>query len=1252
MRILAIRGRNLASLADPFDIDLDGDPLGTTGIFAITGETGAGKSTILDAMCLGLYGQYPRVSVNRREDVPDPSGQTMGAGDPRAILRRGAGEGFAEVDFLGRDGIGYRARWTANRARGRANGRLQAESRSLTRIGDGAGIATGKTAVNDAVVAITDLNFDQFRRTVVLAQNEFDAFLLASDGERGDLLEKITGTAVYTEISKRVRAGTDAHRAELAVLVARRDAVGLLDDGIRDGMLAERAAIDAAMPGLAAEHATHLAAVARAHGLVAAEAQVTAATLQVSEAVAAIEVTRDDAARLAELDATEPLRRMAEAVATAENALAAADTIRQTALADVALTDARHAEIRDRLAIAASADEAAEESVRIHIPIWTAADVLDARVKELTRETAEAAARATRAKAAFDHARSHRQELDRVHDEAVASRDATARRLATDAGMAALAHRGPEIAGLFEKRRTLTGEREAALATLAEAETRIAASDAATASASERAMMARRDRLGLVETRTALENELNGLDADATAASHARLRVALERLSLARDISRRHDASRAVRYRAHTMLSQAEVDRGTAEARRDTATNARGEAAGARLGIAAMVDLAEGAVSAEAANLRSVLVDGEPCPVCGSPDHAGGREGHATEALTRLAQAMRERRAKIDEDAARADADIAKAAADRAEACARLEAATRSIAEAQASLSELAETYARHRVDLAGSCISAGIPDGPPDELGPGASDRLQTVSATAATASDALFARLERVRALEGEIRARGKDIAGLETTIAAADGIVRLEAEPRQDAALTAERERTRAEDRAERVRSLARELAPVLAAAGLEPAALDADPDGTARRIAELGAAYADVRGRHRVLSDAVVDVLPRRAVAIEAEGNAVASEGEAARTARDLAAMLANVRSERAAVLGGEPTEAHRARITADRDMARANHGMAREAIGIAADLHAAARGSAEHADAQCRQADLALEGARERFRITCDARPIEGVLALLSVPQETRDALRDAHDRLRRAHEAALVSFATRQADLDALRALPPVDLAESEAAVERIAGTIATHQGRRGALYADLLRDDEARGRAANLSGEVEAGRETLACWDMVDAAVGSPTGDRFRRFAQGVTLEHLAQLANGQLRILSPRYALARSQGSDLALHVIDRDMDNELRGIRSLSGGERFLVSLALALALSGLEGRQAFVDTLFIDEGFGSLDADTLDVAIDALEALQGQGRRVGVITHVAAMIDRIAVQVRVERRGCGRSVVQVADRSLSA
>ena len=195
-------------------------------------------------------------------------------------------------------------------------------------------------------------------------------------------------------------------------------------------------------------------------------------------------------------------------------------------------------------------------------------------------------------------------------------------------------------------------------------------------------------------------------------------------------------------------------------------------------------------------------------------------------------------------------------------------------------------------------------------------------------------------------------------------------------------------------------------------------------------------------------------------------------------------------------------------------------------------------------------------------------------------------------------------------------------------------------------LSAALARDDEARQASASISVEIDTARADLEIWQAVNEAIGSASGDRFRRFVQGITLDHMVQLANDHLRALSPRYRLARGHASDLTLHIIDRDIGDEVRGTRSLSGGERFLVSLALALALSGLEGRSSFVDTLFIDEGFGSLDAETLDLAVDALETLQGRGQKVGVITHVATMIERIAVQVRVEKCGAGRSEIRVS------
>ena len=214
-------------------------------------------------------------------------------------------------------------------------------------------------------------------------------------------------------------------------------------------------------------------------------------------------------------------------------------------------------------------------------------------------------------------------------------------------------------------------------------------------------------------------------------------------------------------------------------------------------------------------------------------------------------------------------------------------------------------------------------------------------------------------------------------------------------------------------------------------------------------------------------------------------------------------------------------------------------------------------------------------------------------------------------------------------------------------AVAALATEIGELHQKSGALSARLAQDDQARLIAATLSAEIETAQAELAIWQAVDDAIGSASGDRFRRFAQGITLDHLVQLANDHLDALNPRYRLVRGTAYDLTLHIIDREMADEIRATRSLSGGERFLVSLALALALSGLEGRSSFVDTLFIDEGFGSLGAETLDMAVDALETLQGRGQKVGVVTHVAAMIDRIAVQVRVEKRGAGRSEIRIAD-----
>jgi len=201
MRVLRIAGKNLASLADEFSVDFTSQPLSDAGLFAISGPTGAGKSTLLDALCLALYDDTPRLhkAEGKSPDVGDP----VSSQDPRTLLRRGAAEGWAEVDFVGNDGESYRARWNVWRARTKAAGALQPTTMSLHKLPGLQPLGHKKTEVMAEIVQRIGLSFDQFTRAVLLAQNEFSAFLKARDDERGTLLETLTGSGIYSEISKR-----------------------------------------------------------------------------------------------------------------------------------------------------------------------------------------------------------------------------------------------------------------------------------------------------------------------------------------------------------------------------------------------------------------------------------------------------------------------------------------------------------------------------------------------------------------------------------------------------------------------------------------------------------------------------------------------------------------------------------------------------------------------------------------------------------------------------------------------------------------------------------------------------------------------------------------------------------------------------------------------------------------------------------------------------------------------------------------
>lgn len=239
---------------------------------------------------------------------------------------------------------------------------------------------------------------------------------------------------------------------------------------------------------------------------------------------------------------------------------------------------------------------------------------------------------------------------------------------------------------------------------------------------------------------------------------------------------------------------------------------------------------------------------------------------------------------------------------------------------------------------------------------------------------------------------------------------------------------------------------------------------------------------------------------------------------------------------------------------------------------------------------------------------------------------------------------ALCEQATRQQQ--AHLALRPqgtdADIPALQTQLHTLAQRLRDNTTRQGEIRQQLRQDAESRQHQQALGRQIAEAAQLADDWGYLNSLIGSSTGDRFRKFAQGLTLDNLVWLANQQLNRLHGRYLLQRKASEALELEVVDTWQADAVRDTRTLSGGESFLVSLALALALSDLVSHKTRIDSLFLDEGFGTLDSETLDTALDALDALNASGKIIGVISHVEAMKDRIPVQIKVKKiNGLGYS-----------
>ncbi len=1245
MRILTLRGANLASLAGNFEVDLNSEPLVNSGLFAITGDTGAGKSTLLDALCLALYGTFPRVNISRREEVPDSSDQQIAITDPANILRRGSGRGFAEVDFVANDGVCYRARWEVARARERANGRLQKVQRTLTRIDNGSVVGNTVRTVEAEIQRLTDLNFPQFRRTVLLAQGDFDAFLMADNAERGELLEKITGTEIYAEISKRIHEGTAERQAEYDRIRGQFDALALLGPEQRGELEAERTALETRIGEHEATSESIEEDLRFRTDVRAKRGELHAAVEAHDKAKEAAASAQPERERLSKLDRVEHLRSAQQRAGQLLGEKTGAEASLRTAIDVFDASIEAEQNAANGLALASQVEEEAEAAYDAHIPRWSEAESLDSEIRGASQEWSNSQQTLTSVEGELEEAQRLLTECGGQLAAAEQKLTEVQQSLTDHSGLAVLADRLPEVLSSFETRESLTMEL-----------TRLDGQRKTADEARTKAVNAEMQSSATIE---GYETELGGIEKsirqqedalEATGEGNLRnreraIRSVQEKLNQAVELNRGALLAQEDEQQATGRIKQAQqsLDEATSEQNRLTAEllafeGERRAAVCAELTVSDLVD-----------SLRSWLVDGDPCPVCGSEHHPYAHGG--ADALMQAAAEIRLQRQQADKQVEAANKSLRDVAGTISAAETSIEAAKTSARKAGETYAATAAEYVQLAPQIEAQLTQLEIVAIIPPAVGPDTAVNLAAGgervagelegTETALSTLDGKKAKLRDIRKKQEELQRKLRQARELEKQL-------RCEREAAEGNHRTIERQEN------EKRLALSQQdamLLPFLEASGLEPELLRNNTATTRQRLEADARRILGWRTESDGLVTEIAVLRTRQSALVAGRDGAQKLVNQRTAEAGAREAEHRRLKEQRNQLLGGEQTQVHRERFETARKGAPDVREKAQGTAEAATQHRNDCSKQRELAEANLASIQTGLEGAQREFSEGCASISLspQEATELLATRLADRDALRSQIEAIeRRVHEAAETEKVRRD-DLVVLGSRAEAVPAETEADdglkhhLQEAKDNLRQSTEQLGSIRQQLEDDDRKRASTQELHQQLDEQKKKLDAWGEVNHVIGSRSGDRFRIFAQSITLEHLVQLANRNLEMLGPRYRLAKGGESKLALHVIDREMEEERRSTRSLSGGERFLVSLALALALSGVNGRQSFVDTLFIDEGFGALDADTLDVAVDALETIQSLGRKVGVVTHVAGMKERLPVQVRVEKLGAGRSRV---------
>ena len=1212
MKIISIKFLNLNSLKGKHEIRFDEAPFSESGLFAITGPTGAGKTTILDAITVALYGRVHR----HHKDVFE-------------IMTRHTAESYAEVEFEVKDKI-YRAKWSVRRSRGKIDGQLQTHKMELADAVSGAIIIEHPlNEVKDEIVRICGLDYSQFLRSVMLSQGDFTRFLKADENERSELLEKITDTGIYSQISIAAYEKAKLEKQQLDQLKGKLNDVPLLSSDERQVCITELTELvmkeqlhkqqEAALR-LQIDWLNNLEKLEkRKHDLIALQ--------QKKEEFYASNRSRFEQLKQHEIAAVHrpamvELEFIAKQRQKIENSLKELDLL---------FPAYRQQETTTRLALAEAKTQAetAQKNLTELEPVFDQVvqqDVLILQVQQTLIKTGQGAESAkTALKVSSDLLLATEAQLLKVTNRiAVLSLWLTEN--AIDAGLE------KEVVVFQQQLREIKAlELKIDATSILLCQNKNTLSDGLIAIDNSIKVVEHLDRdlIAAAESVTTLksgmqlllnERSLEALEGELVGFPPL-IAKAEEQLRLAAQQAKN-------RILQQELFSELEFNKKEFQ---DTTAAITVNAAAYESAVTILSEyqqIYELEVKVQDYESARLLLEPEkPCPLCGSLHHPyadGTHSGRVNESAERrnLQHQRVEEFRKVVEELRR-----------------RLSTVQLKIENGEKALAVVTTEFAGIVAEFSSNN------DLLPKPLDINRQDIILAVIAKKKSQYLLLQQELKSVR--DAQARIGTAEIAAQqlkEKRVAEENkiGQLRLSADYAKKQCSSNDLELSQLE--------LGKSLLEQAAAALLQQFNLMYSAEDTEQLLQTMKDRFK--RYTEAVQEQGQLQLLFRQH---ETELKSIGLTRVERQNGLDSIVLqlqseqqqLQEMQAERLLLFGTKDPRAQKELLNADLKKYRALAEQSQlilqkkqEQLSIAEDQQSQLVNALTETEKNYRsQLDLLLTsistlGLQTVADLESWFLPEEEVTVISNLQKEAAQQVASG--------ESMLVAIAKEQ-EAEKERKVTTESKDNLLIALEEEDKELSSLLQQSGRLQKVIADDDLLKLKYQGFAQEIEHQQKEFDRFQKLSSLIGSADGKKFSRFAQGLTLARLTELANRHLLRLSDRYSILKSPEKDLDLQIIDGYQADVVRPMSTLSGGESFLVSLALALGLSDLASRKVQINSLFIDEGFGTLDAETLDVAITALENLQANGKSIGIISHVEALKERIGTQIQVVKLPGGSSKI---------